>query len=167
MSIIEIVFYAFALIVVVSAMGVVFSHKLMYAAFSLLFTFFGVAGIYVLLNADFLAVVQIMIYVGGILVLIIFGIMLTTKVTDVESISGNTGKWIYAGSALVATILFAVLVYMFTTTNWTVYSTPYRDTTIDLLGSALLTKYVLTFFMAAVLLLIAFIGAAFIAKKGK
>ncbi|HPD33934.1 MAG TPA: NADH-quinone oxidoreductase subunit J [Bacteroidota bacterium] len=167
MSIIEIVFYCFALIIVVSAMGVVFSHKLMYAAFSLLFTFFGVAGIYVLLNADFLAVVQIMIYVGGILVLIIFGIMLTTKVTDVENISGNTGKWIYAGSALVAAILFVVLVYTFNTTNWTVYSTPYRDTTIDLLGGALLTKYVLTFFMAAVLLLIAFIGAAFIAKKGK
>ncbi|MEN6295874.1 MAG: NADH-quinone oxidoreductase subunit J [Chloroherpetonaceae bacterium] len=167
MNIIEIVFYVFALIIIVSAMGVVFSHKLMYAAFSLLFTFFGVAGIYVLLNADFLAVVQIMIYVGGILVLIIFGIMLTTKVTDVESISGNTGKLIYLSSAIVSAILFLVLVYMFNTSSWNVYTTPYRETTLDLLGNALLTKYVLTFFMAAILLLVAFIGAAFIAKKGK
>ncbi|HAW07768.1 MAG TPA: NADH-quinone oxidoreductase subunit J [Bacteroidetes bacterium] len=167
MNIIEIVFYVFALIIIVSAMGVVFSHKLMYSAFSLLFTFFGVAGIYVLLNADFLAVVQIMIYVGGILVLIIFGIMLTTKVTDVESISGSTGKLIYLSSAIVSAILFLVLVYMFNTSNWNVYTTPYRETTLDMLGNALLTKYVLTFFMAAILLLVAFIGAAFIAKKGK
>ncbi|MEN6510681.1 MAG: NADH-quinone oxidoreductase subunit J [Chloroherpetonaceae bacterium] len=167
MNIIEIVFYVFALIIIVSAMGVVFSHKLMYAAFSLLFTFFGVAGIYVLLNADFLAVVQIMIYVGGILVLIIFGIMLTTKVTDVESISGSTGKLLYLSSAVVSAILFLVLVYMFNTSNWNVYTTPYRETTLDMLGNALLTKYVLTFFMAAILLLVAFIGAAFIAKKGK
>lgn len=167
MNIIEIVFYVFALIIIVSAMGVVFSHKLMYAAFSLLFTFFGVAGIYVLLNADFLAVVQIMIYVGGILVLIIFGIMLTTKVTDVESISGSTGKLLYLSSAVVSAILFFVLVYMFNTSSWNVYTTPYRETTLDMLGNALLTKYVLTFFMAAILLLVAFIGAAFIAKKGK
>ena len=167
MNIIEIVFYVFALIIIVSAMGVVFSHKLMYSAFSLLFTFFGVAGIYVLLNADFLAVVQIMIYVGGILVLIIFGIMLTTKVTDVESISGSTGKLIYLSSAIVSAILFLVLVYMFNTSSWNVYTTPYRETTLDMLGNALLTKYVLTFFMAAILLLVAFIGAAFIAKKGK
>ncbi len=167
MNIIEIVFYVFALIIIVSAMGVVFSHKLMYSAFSLLFTFFGVAGIYVLLNADFLAVVQIMIYVGGILVLIIFGIMLTTKVTDVESISGSTGKLLYLSSAIVSAILFLVLVYMFNTSSWNVYTTPYRETTLDMLGNALLTKYVLTFFMAAILLLVAFIGAAFIAKKGK
>ncbi|HSQ75876.1 MAG TPA: NADH-quinone oxidoreductase subunit J, partial [Bacteroidota bacterium] len=79
MDMFDIVFYIFAAITVLSAFVVVFSRNLMYAACSLLFTFFGVAGLYILLHADFLAVTQILIYVGGILVLLLFGIMLTSK----------------------------------------------------------------------------------------
>jgi len=167
MDTLSIVFYLFAFIVVVSAMGVVFSRKLMYSAFSLLFTFFGVAGIYALLNADFLAVLQIMIYVGGILVLIVFGVMLTSRVTEVDIISGGTGRKIYISSAIFATLMLALLIYLFTTVNWGYTPvTEYKETTIDILGMNLLTKYVLTFLIAAILLLIAFIGAAFIARKG-
>lgn len=162
-----IVFYLFAAIVVISAMGVVFSRKLMYSAFSLLFTFFGVAGLYAMLNADFLAVVQIMIYVGGILVLIIFGVMLTTKITDVDLISGGTGKKIYISSSVVSLIIMTVLIYMYNTVNWKLPgATAYNDTSLDMIGQLLLTKYVLTFLVAAILLLIAFIGAALIARKG-
>jgi NADH-quinone oxidoreductase subunit J len=162
-----IVFYLFAAIVVISAMGVVFSRKLMYSAFSLLFTFFGVAGLYAMLNADFLAVVQIMIYVGGILVLIIFGVMLTTKITDVDLISGGTGKRLYISSSIVSLIIMTVLLYMFNTVNWQLPGAmQYKETSLDLIGQLLLTKYVLTFLVAAILLLIAFIGAALIARKG-
>jgi NADH-quinone oxidoreductase subunit J len=85
----DIVFYAFAAITVLSAFVVVFSRNIMYAAFSLLFTFFGVAGLYVLLQADFLAVTQILIYVGGILVLLLFGVMLTNKVVSVDIKTGT------------------------------------------------------------------------------
>ena len=67
----------------------VFSRNIMYAAFSLLFTFFGVAGLYVLLQADFLAVTQILIYVGGILVLLLFGVMLTNNVVSVDIKTGT------------------------------------------------------------------------------
>ena len=85
----DIVFYVFAVITVVSAFVVVFSRNIMYAAFSLLFTFFGVAGLYVLLSADFLAVTQILIYVGGILVLLLFGVMLTNNVVSVDIKTGT------------------------------------------------------------------------------
>ncbi|MEK6571394.1 MAG: NADH-quinone oxidoreductase subunit J, partial [Bacteroidota bacterium] len=78
MQLFDIVFYVFALVTVVSAFVVVFSKNIVHSAFSLLFTFFGVAGLYVLLNADFLAVTQLLIYVGGILILLLFGVMLTS-----------------------------------------------------------------------------------------
>ena len=79
-----ILFYVFAVLTVVSAFAVVFARSLIYSAFSLLFTFMGVAGLYVLLSADFIAVAQIMVYIGGILILLVFGVMLTRHVTDVE-----------------------------------------------------------------------------------
>jgi NADH-quinone oxidoreductase subunit J len=167
MNTLELVFYMFAFIVVISAMGVVFSRKLMYAAFSLLFTFFGVAGLYAILNADFLAVVQIMIYVGGILVLIVFGIMLTSKVTGVDIISGGTGKRLYIASTIVSATMLFLLTYLYNTVNWHLPGvTNYADTSLEMIGQLLLTKYVLTFLVAAILLLIAFIGAALIARKG-
>ena len=78
------VFYLICLITVVSAGMVAFSRNIIYSAFSLLGTFMGVAGIYVFLGADFVAAVQVLIYVGGILVLILFAVMLTHRITDVE-----------------------------------------------------------------------------------
>ncbi len=79
-----VVFYVFALITVGSAAVVVLARSLIYSAFALLFTFFGVAGLYVLLGADFLAATQLLIYVGGILVLLLFGVMLTHKLYDLD-----------------------------------------------------------------------------------
>jgi NADH:ubiquinone oxidoreductase subunit 6 (subunit J) len=79
-----VVFYLFAAITVGSAAVVVLARSLIYSAFALLFTFFGVAGLYVLLGADFLAATQLLIYVGGILVLLLFGVMLTHKLYDLD-----------------------------------------------------------------------------------
>src|SRR4029079_13686513 len=78
------VFYVFAVITVASAAVVVLARSLIYSAFALLFTFFGVAGLYLMLGADFLAATQLLIYVGGILVLLLFGVMLTHKLYDLE-----------------------------------------------------------------------------------
>jgi NADH-quinone oxidoreductase subunit J len=89
MNYFEIIFYFFAVITIVSAGIVVFSRNIIYSAFSLLFTFFGVAGLYVLLNADFIAVAQLLIYVGGILVLLLFGVMLTNNVISVDLKAGT------------------------------------------------------------------------------
>jgi len=84
MSVATAVFYLIALITVVSAGMVAFSRNIIYSAFSLLGTFMGVAGLYVFLGADFVAAVQLLIYVGGILVLILFAVMLTHRITDVQ-----------------------------------------------------------------------------------
>ena len=75
-------FWLIAALTLGSALMVVSSKSLLYSAYSLLFTFIGVTGLYVFLWADFLAVVQVVVYVGGILVLIIFGIMLTNKISS-------------------------------------------------------------------------------------
>ncbi|MGH7809150.1 MAG: NADH-quinone oxidoreductase subunit J family protein, partial [Candidatus Binatia bacterium] len=100
------VFYLIALLTVGSAGMVAFSRNIIYSAFSLLGTFMGVAGIYVFLGADFVAAVQVLIYVGGILVLILFAVMLTHRITDVEITNRAAGRI----PALLLVALFLVLV---------------------------------------------------------
>ena len=78
----ENIFLLMSALVIGSAFWVVFSPSLIHSAVSLMFTLFGTAGLYVFLYADFIAATQIIIYVGGILVLIIFGVMLTNNIDD-------------------------------------------------------------------------------------
>ena len=80
----ELVFWFIAAFTVISAAFVVLNNQLLYSAVALLFTLFGVAGLYVFLWADFIAGVQLLVYIGGILVLIIFGIMLTNRISSVR-----------------------------------------------------------------------------------
>src|SRR6202521_3497610 len=79
---VDLVFYLFALMAVGGAAGCAFSRNIIYSAWSLLFAFMGVAGIYVFLGADFPAMAQVLIYVGGMLVLILFAIMLTKQIGE-------------------------------------------------------------------------------------
>jgi NADH-quinone oxidoreductase subunit J len=162
MELLDIIFYLFAIIIVVSASVVVFSRNIMYSAFSLLFTFFGVAGLYVLLSADFLAVTQILIYVGGILVLIIFGVLLTTKITGIDIKSGIIQV---TPAAIIVAIIAGTLSGIFWTTNWLQIESPQINTTVNQIGNVLLTGYLLPFEVISVLLLIAIMGAALIARK--
>ena len=162
---IPIAFYSFAALILSSALVVVFSKKIIYSAFALLFTFFGVAGIYVLLNADFIAITQIMIYVGGILVLIIFGVMLTTKISNVDIKEGLSGKLQKSFAGLIVAIIAITLIILYKNVSWAVDKVPEVKTTISSIGTALLTDYLLGFEVASVLLLIAIVGAAFIARR--
>ena len=163
MQLYDILFFVFALITVGSACVVVFSKNIIYSAFALLFTFFGVAALYALLHADFLAVTQILIYVGGILVLLLFGLMLTTRVVSVDLKT----KTIHAVPAilLVAVIAgtFAGLFYA----TWKGVGVPTTGptTTIGTIGEALMTGYMLPFEVASVILLVALIGAASMARR--
>ncbi|HVO13555.1 MAG TPA: NADH-quinone oxidoreductase subunit J, partial [Vicinamibacteria bacterium] len=91
MTAFALVFWAFAIVTVGSAAVVVLSRTLIYSAFALLGTFFGVAGLYAMLGADFLAATQLLIYVGGILVLLLFGVMLTHKIYDLD-LRSETGN---------------------------------------------------------------------------
>jgi NADH-quinone oxidoreductase subunit J len=166
MELFDIVFYVFALITVVSAVIVVFSRNIMYAAFSLMFTFFGVAALYVLLHADFLAVTQVLIYVGGILVLLLFGVMLTNKVISVDI---KTGAF-QTGPALVVTAIVAGTLAGLFYSAWRAMpptAEPTKVTTTTGIGEALMTSYVLPFEVASVILLVALIGAAFMARTNR
>ena len=163
MDLFDIVFYCFALIAVGSAVVVVFSRNIMYAAFALLFAFFGIAGLYVLLQADFLAVTQILIYIGGILVLMLFGVMLTNRVVDVDI---KTGTLQIVPAAILAAVVGGSLSGVFYSTWSTVSGTPSdMATTTPAIGEMLMTSYILPFEIASIILLVALIGAAMIARR--
>ncbi len=164
MSLFDIVFYAFAIITIGSAIIVVSARNIVYSAFALLFTFFGVAGLYVLLNADFIAVTQVLIYVGGILVLIIFGIMLTTKVFDVPVRT----ETLHVGPAIVVTgAIMGTLVGVILKTKWFNVMNVQWENTTKKIGEKLMTDFLLPFEVASVVLLVALLGAVMIARKEK
>ena len=159
---INIVFWFFVAMTVISAFSVVLSKNLVYAAVSLLVTFLGVASMYVFLWADFMAGTQVMIYIGGILILILFGIMLTHKITSVKISHANVQKGM---GALVTILLFAGLFWMIQITPWKLESAIEPEQTVETIGTLLMTDFLLPFEVASVLLLGALIGAAVLARK--
>jgi NADH-quinone oxidoreductase subunit J len=158
----DIIFYLFATITVLSAFFVVSNRNIVYSAFFLLFTFFGVAGIYVLLGADFVAIVQLIVYVGGILILLLFGVMLTNKITNVEIKTGTINIYpAVIGVGLLSGSLLAALI----TSKWKTFPTEAPLPTTAALGTMLLQEYSLVFELLGIILLIALIGAASIARR--
>jgi NADH-quinone oxidoreductase subunit J len=159
-----VVFYVFAVITVGSAAVVVLARSLIYSAFSLLFTYFGEAGLYVLLGADFLAATQLLVYVGGILVLLLFGVMLTHKLYDLDLKSEVTQ---FAPGLIVAGGLFLIIVLTALRTEWRVGpGRPPEPTTAEI-GKMFMGPYLLPFEAASILLLVALIGAAMIVRRRK
>lgn len=162
MGIYDLIFYLFAAITLLSAFLVVTSRNIVHAAFYLLFTFFGVAGIYVLLGADFVAIVQLIVYVGGILILLLFGVMITNKITQVDIKTGTVQTLPAAiGVGLFTGVLGAVIL----NTDWRVVDSEFPQSTLSALGSLLINEYVLIFELLGILLLVALIGAASMARK--
>jgi NADH-quinone oxidoreductase subunit J len=158
----DLIFYLFAAITILSAFFVVTNRNIVYSAFFLLFTFFGVAGIYVLLGADFVAIVQLIVYVGGILILLLFGVMLTNKITNVEIKTGTINIYpAVIGVGLLSGSLLAALI----TSNWKTFPTEAPLPTTAALGTMLLQEYSLVFELLGIILLIALIGAASIARR--
>ena len=155
-------FICIAVMIVASALLVVTSPNLVHSAVSLLFTLFSVAAVYVFLYADFIAATQVVIYVGGILVLIIFGVMLTNKIDDATIISPTHNRIPGIISCLV--ILYIQFTVIFNT-NWYYGPEIIRESTVKDIGSLLLTKYLLPFEVASILLLAALIGAAMLSRK--
>jgi NADH-quinone oxidoreductase subunit J len=163
MSYTDAFFYFFAALTVGSALVVTFSRSVIYAAFALLFTFLGVAGLYVLLQADFLAVAQIMVYVGGILILLLFGVMLTNRVTNAEITTGTVQG---LPATVVVGILLGTLILLVSRATWNVQaSLPDVTGTTTEIGERLLTTFLLPFEIAGILLLVAIMGAAMIARS--
>ncbi len=163
MELFDIVFYSFAFIALMGGVIVVFSRNIMYAAFALLFAFFGIAGFYVLLHADFLAITQILIYIGGILVLMLFGVMLTNNVVNVDI---KTGTLQVIPAAILAAVVGGSLAGVFYSTwSTTEAAPPAMPTSTPGIGKLMMTSYLLPFEVASVVLLVALIGAVMIARR--
>ena len=146
-----------------SAAFVVVNNQLIYSAVALLFTLFGVAGLYVFLWADFIAGIQILVYVGGILVLVIFGIMLTNKIRSVRI----SHKSMQQGVGGVVTLwLFIFLVFAMAKAPWALSDSVEPIGTVREIGILLLTDFLLPFEIISLLLLGALIGAA-VLSRGK
>ena len=140
----------------------VVNNQLLYSAIALLFTLFGVAGMYIFLWADFIAGVQLLVYIGGINVLIIFGIMLTNRISSVRLSQTNVQQGI---GGVISLWTFIMLTVVITKTQW--YQSPGIEpsSTVYELGTLLMTKYLLPFEAASILLLGALIGAAILSRQ--
>ena len=163
------IFLITAVVTLGGAVMVVTARNLVHAALWLILSLFGVAVIYVLLNASFLAVVQVVIYIGAIAILMIFAVMLTRRMMQDSGPVVNQG-WPLA--ALLSLILFGGLTWMLS--RWGGFSTPLTEMAegsdpLRQLGEALVSPnaYVLPFEVASVLLLAALIGAIMIAWEKK
>jgi len=156
-----VVFYVLAALVLVSAAGVAFSRNILHSAFALVGTLTGVAGLYLYLGADFVGVVQILVYVGGILVLLLFAVLLTNRIGDVRIT--NTSVGLLAG-AIAAVVVIAPLIKVAIDGPWNLVETTVAPTT-NRLGDAFLKEYLLLFELASVILLMALVGAMVIARR--
>lgn len=156
------VFYLIAAITIVSAAVVAFSRNIIYSAFSLLGTFMGIAGLYIFLGADFVAAVQLLIYVGGILVLILFAVMLTHRITDVQITNRAAGR---IPALIIIGVLLYLLIQTVTEAPWAKAKELVHAATSWKIGDLFLDTYLLPFELASLVLLAAMIGAVVISRK--
>ena len=163
----SIIFYALSVIVVVPAIMVMVTRDIVRVAFWLLASLSGVAGLYLHLGADFVGVTQVLVYIGGIVVLILFGIMMTHRDPVYLSFHARSRRSIFSG-ILVSGLTFGALASVILQTGFDVGggrgtgAATSRD-----IGRALLTDYVLPFEVVSVLLLVVLCGAAYIARREK
>jgi NADH:ubiquinone oxidoreductase subunit 6 (subunit J) len=169
MTAIQIFFLITALVILGSALMVVTTHNLVHAALWLIVTLFGVAVLYAILNASFLAVVQVVVYIGAIAILFIFAVMLTRKEIRDHGPQLNNGWWL---NTIIALLTFGGLFWMLQ--SWNGFSKiaadfPSNYDAVGQLGNALISPnaYVLPFEVASVLLLAALVGAVYIAFNRK
>lgn len=157
----SILFYLIAGIIVIFSFMAVTLKNIFHSALSLIVALLGVAAVYIYLNAEFLALLQILIYVGAIMTLIIFGIMLTLKISDKTLQQHNKQQLL---SFLISGALAALLISIFTrfkVSKVTSVTTP----SLAQIGKELLSKYALPFEIISIVLLAALIGAVVISSK--
>lgn len=162
MSITLVVFYLLAAITVGSAIGVAFAQSIVYSAFALMGALLGIASLFVFLGADFLGAVQLLVYVGGILVLMLFAVMLTHRISDVAVSNRAVGR---LPGLVVVGVVFVLMVRVARQAKWFQGEPSVAAPTTYGIGHALLTDYVLPFEVASIVLLAALIGAIVVSRK--
>lgn len=159
----ELLFLFFGLMVVLPVLYLIFTKNIIRAIFSVALTFLGIAALYVLLNAEYLAVVQILIYAGGMIVLLIFGVMLSKRVGDQGIFTGHRG--VFAGALVFIFFLTLLFKLIYTSqNNWSREPAGLPDQ-VKQIGVLFLTDHLIAFELVAFILLVALVGAAFLAKK--
>ena len=157
-------FWLVTLIVLVSGAMAAFARNIVQAAFSLFFTLLGMAGYYVLLGSAFLAITQVIIYVGGILVLLMFGVLLTHRLFE----RPGRGYWRFYGVSIAfgAVLLIGVLVQIVLIAPWkTAGNLVMPESSTRLMGNLLLTDYLLPLEVVGMLLLLCLLAAAYLVRR--
>jgi len=164
MTVSQVVFIILSITALAGALGVVLNRNLFRAALFLVLSFVGVAGFYLLLEAELLAMVQILVYVGAIAILVIFAVMLSRRLMSDDYESRNE-QWIYG--LVAAVVLFGILAFILLRAQWPVVPAEVPEGAIVQLGIGLVSPdaYLLPFEVASVLLLVALVGAVIIARE--
>jgi NADH:ubiquinone oxidoreductase subunit 6 (subunit J) len=155
-------FWIMAVVIIAAALSVVFLRNVFRAALALILCFITVAGLYLTLSADFLAAVQILVYVGAISVLIILAIMMTREVTQ-----GSPSNKLRLPALIVAAVLLGLMIYTVTASPWRIaVESPLTPTTMPLATKLFSQQgFILPVEIAATLILAAILGAIVIARE--
>lgn len=162
MNIATFMFYFFEILAALSAVALIWVRQVFYGALLMIVCLLSLAGIFVLAFAEFLAITQIMIYAGGILMVIIFGVMLTSKISGKALVVEHTQRW---SGLLVGAVFFSLFLYLFYQHTFPVptESDKLTQQSLQHIGTGIMTDYILPFELAGILLLAALIGAAVLA----
>lgn len=157
-AIIQIVLFLLALI----GVGIiVLSKNVIHAAYALALVLVSLAGIYVLLNAELLAVVQILLYAGGVIILLVFGVMMTNRLKGSKLLSENKNV---LAAALLSSGVFSSLSYLLSKVPSSAQGSIEVENQIESIGISFLTEHIVAFELIAFVLLVALVGASYLAK---
>jgi len=158
----DLIFYLLAALTVIPAFWVVLSKNLVHAGFALLLTLLGAAGLYAWLGADFIAVTQLMVYIGGVLVLVLFVVMMTRVPKHDKPVRG-LDRYVPAGVFALATL--GLLYKVITGAGWDTTGLPPAEPTTAEIGANFMTNYLFPFEYVSLVLLAALIGAALLIRE--
>ncbi len=162
LSLPDLVFYVLAVITIAGAAAVALRQNILYSSVGLLAALLGAGGLYVFLSADFVAITQLLVYIGGVLVLILFAVMLTSRITEVNVSNSSFGLF---GGFLLFVATAPVLIAVALVTPWAKQLEPQLAPTTAAIGNAFLTRWLLPFEAASLVLLATLVGAVVIARK--
>jgi NADH:ubiquinone oxidoreductase subunit 6 (subunit J) len=163
------VFIMFAGMALTGAVLLVTLHNLVRAVLAMILSFIGIAGLYLVLEAEFLAAIQVLVYVGAVAVLVLFGVMLTQRIADPSRPVNNSQAWL---AFSVATTVFAILAAVLAPLKWPgladlplMQGSTENVGSISNLGAQLLSSYAVPFEVASIILLIALLGSIMLARE--
>lgn len=163
-----IVFWILSIVILVSGVMVVSLRNIFHCALFLILCLSGVAGIFILLNAEFLAAAQVLIYVGAVAILMVFGVMLTSNLGQrrIEMTNSKAGPAVLACMIFASGVLFLIKITTKAGSNvWQTATEPPPADNVMTIGKLLMTEYMLPFEVVSVILLATMIGAIVLARK--